>query len=364
MKGLDLCRRYFDELGLPALREHFPEYLPRVACGLFGAGSDVFGYDDEISRDHNWGPRFRIILSPADYAAVGEQMQQVMLEEIPPEFEGYTVHQYPPGRGERQVRVDSLDQVTHWAVGCREVPRDDIAWLGISEQRLFELHAGEIWHDPQRLVLDLRERTAYFPEMVWRKRMAFFWEGLFFADNFVRSAVRGERVAEQMYLGWALYCIMRLTFMLNRRYAPYRKWLHRAFRELPRLADQLDPLLVQMMEGVSPQAKRAAFRGALELLGGATNDLGLIPAQPFDSETPIGGFDDFNCYGFATAIQATITGPLSKLAYHDGAPDQWVFDLGTAKPLRYREIVRALFAESQQPDEDCPEANGDCAEHS
>ena len=220
--------------------------------------------------------------------------------------------------------------------------------------RLFELQAGEIWHDPQRLVLGLRKRTTYFPEMVWRKRMAFFWEALFFADNFVRSAFRQELLAEQMYLAWALYCIMRMAFLLNRRYAPYRKWLHRAFRGLPSLADGLGPLLAQMMDGDSPEAKRAAFRQALEILGKATNELGLIQPRPFDSDTPIGDFHDFNYYGFATAIQETITGPLSRLAYHDGAPDQWVFDLGTAKPLHYPEIVRALYPEAWEAGEKDP----------
>jgi hypothetical protein len=346
MKGLDLCRRYFHQVGLPALRQHFPDYLPRVACGLFGAGSDVFGFDDEISRDHNWGPRFRVILSRSDYETVGDRMQEVMLKEVPAEFEGYRVHGYPPGRGDRHVQVDSLPNVIGWALGCPEVPDHDVAWLGIAEHRLYELHAGEVWHDPQRLLLGLREQVAYFPEMVWRKRMAFFWEALFFADNFVRSAARGERFAEQMYLGWTLYCIMRLAFMLNRRYAPYRKWLHRAFRGLPLLADELHPLLTEMVEGGSPDAQRAAFRRALEVLGRATNDLGLIPAQPFESDTPMGGFYDFNYYGFASAIQSTITGPLARLAYHDGAPDQWAFDLGTAKPLKYPEIVRALFPEA------------------
>jgi hypothetical protein len=348
MKGLELCRRYFHEVGLPAIRRHFPEWLERMACGLIGPGSDVFGFDDDISRDHNWGPRFWVVLSPQDYAAIGERMQEVLLAELPPEFEGHGIRGFPPGRGEPQVRVWGLRELCESMLGCAEAPSDDVAWLGIAEQKLFELHAGEVWHDPPRLLLGLREQTAYFPEMVWRKRMAFFWEGLFFADNFIRSAFRGERVAEQMYLAWALHCMMRMAFLLNHRYAPYRKWLHRAFRELP-LADELDPLLARMMDGESPADKRGAFRAALEILGRATNDLGIIEPQPLDERTPYGEAGaGFNCYGFASAIQATITGPLAKLSYADGAPDQWAFDLGSAKPLRYADIVRALFADAGQ----------------
>jgi len=347
VKGVDLSRRYFQKVGLPALRQHFPGWVDRVACGLIGPGSDVFGYDDEISRDHNWGPRFWVVLSPEDYGAIGRQMTERLLAELPADFEGYGIREFPSGKGERHVRVWDVRDMCESMLGYADVPEDDVSWLGIAEHRLFELHAGEVWHDPQRLLIGLRERTSYFPEMVWRKRMAFFWEGVFFADNFVRCAVRGERVAEQMYLGWALHCIMRLAFMLNRRYAPYRKWLHRAFRELPRLASEIDPLLTIMMEGESAQAKRQAFRAALDVLGRATNGLGIVEPQPLDGGPAyLDSGAGFNCYGFATAIQKSITGPLSKLAYHDGAPDQWAFDLGTAKPPEYPAIVRALFADA------------------
>jgi len=347
VKGLDLSRRYFHEVGLAVLQKHFPQWLDRVACGLIGPGSDVFGFDDEISRDHNWGSRFWVVLSPGDYAAVGEQIENTLLSQLPAQFEGYEIREFPPDKGERHVRVWDVRKLCESMLGYPDVPEDDLAWMGVAEHRLFELQAGEVWHDPHRLLTGLREQTAYFPEMVWRKRMAFLWEALFFADNFVRSAVRGERVAEQMYLGWALYCIMRLGFMLNRRYAPYRKWLHRAFRELPQLAADLDPLLAQMIDAESAEAKREAFRSALAILGRATNDLGVIEPQPLDGDPAyLGSGGSFNCYGFATAIQATIRGPLSELRYHDGAPDQWAFDLGTAKPLQFPDIVRALFGEA------------------
>ncbi|UCH36485.1 MAG: DUF4037 domain-containing protein [Armatimonadota bacterium] len=354
MKGLDLSRRYFNGLGMPALQRLFPEWVDRVACGLIGGGSDVCGYDDGVSRDHNWGPRFWVVLRPEDYANIGERMQEVLLAGLPEQFEGHRIRGFPPGAGERHVRVWDLRALCESMLGYPEVPDDDLSWLGVPEQKLFEIHAGEVWHDPQRLLVGLREHTAYFPEMVWRKRMAFLWEGLFFADNFVRCALRGERVAEQMYLAWALHCIMRTAFLLNRRYAPYRKWLHRAFRELPLLADELDPRLARMMDGPSPQEKADAFRGALEILGRATNDLGIIARQAFESDESFGVA--FNFYGFATAIQGTITGPLAKLSYAEGAPDQWAFDLGTARPLRYPDIVRALFPDACRRDTSDPSA--------
>jgi len=346
MKGLDLCRAYFTEVGLPALQRHFPGYVDRAACGLVGPGSEVFGFDDGISRDHNWGPRFWVVLSSEDYGRVGEEMQSRLLAELPGTYEGHSIRGFPPGKGTTRVCVLDVQELCQSSLGYPDVPSDDVSWLGMAEHKLFELQAGEVWHDRARILVGLRESTAYFPEMVWRKRMAFWWEGLFFGDNFIRSAARGDRVAEQLYLAWTLFCIMRLTFMLNRRYAPYRKWLHRAFLDLPRLSSEIDRLLTKMMEAESAEVKREAFRSALEVLGSATNELGFIEPQPLAGESAYDEYGSgFNCYGFATAVQASISGPLSKLAYHDGAPDQWTFDLGTAKPAEYPAIVQALYGD-------------------
>ena len=54
IKGLELSKLYFENIYLPELRKEFPELLERMAVGLAGEGSECFGYDDEISRDHDF----------------------------------------------------------------------------------------------------------------------------------------------------------------------------------------------------------------------------------------------------------------------------------------------------------------------
>ena len=58
MQGLELSKRYFEEFGRPMLERDFGEYLDRIAIGLVGHGSECFGYDDEISTDHDFTPGF------------------------------------------------------------------------------------------------------------------------------------------------------------------------------------------------------------------------------------------------------------------------------------------------------------------
>ena len=62
MKGLEIARAYFEQYGLPMLREQFPGLLPLIAAGLTGSGSECFGFDDEISRDHDFEPGFCLFL--------------------------------------------------------------------------------------------------------------------------------------------------------------------------------------------------------------------------------------------------------------------------------------------------------------
>ncbi len=46
MKGLELCERYFNEVGALMIDKKFGDYRDRIAAGLVGDGSECFGFDD------------------------------------------------------------------------------------------------------------------------------------------------------------------------------------------------------------------------------------------------------------------------------------------------------------------------------
>jgi len=64
IKGLELCETFFHEHGLPIIRQYDPNL--EFSAGLIGYGSDVLGYDDCVSADHMWGPRFYLFLQESD----------------------------------------------------------------------------------------------------------------------------------------------------------------------------------------------------------------------------------------------------------------------------------------------------------
>ena len=67
MKGLELSRLFYREVVRPWLDEAFPSL--RHDAGIFGYGSELLGLDDDMSRDHNWGPRVQLVVTGADFAS-------------------------------------------------------------------------------------------------------------------------------------------------------------------------------------------------------------------------------------------------------------------------------------------------------
>lgn len=66
MTGLEIARGYYEEFGKPMLESEFADILPFLAVGFVGSGSEHYGYDDEISRDHDFEPGFCIFLPGED----------------------------------------------------------------------------------------------------------------------------------------------------------------------------------------------------------------------------------------------------------------------------------------------------------
>ena len=86
-KGIDICRKYYDRYVRPMIDEKFPEYASKIACGLSGEGSDAFGYDDELSRDHDWGPSVCLWITKDTDTQIGEELRNAYAE-LPEEMDG------------------------------------------------------------------------------------------------------------------------------------------------------------------------------------------------------------------------------------------------------------------------------------
>ena len=104
MKGLDLAQEYYEQIGAPMLLNRFGDMADRIAVGLVGPGSECFGFDDEISRDHDWGPGFCIWLNQDDYRKQGKAMQTAY-SDLPRAFAGFVVDYHSPNGYTKRVNL-------------------------------------------------------------------------------------------------------------------------------------------------------------------------------------------------------------------------------------------------------------------
>ena len=97
MKGLELSRAYWEKCALPLFRRELPAFLERAAVGLVGEGSECFGFDDEISQDHDWGPGFCLWLPEGEWAEWQDAVE-ALLGRLPDTYEGFPARMAPAKR--------------------------------------------------------------------------------------------------------------------------------------------------------------------------------------------------------------------------------------------------------------------------
>jgi hypothetical protein len=239
MKGLDLCQTYFYEEGEKAFRQHFGMLYERMALGLVGDGSECYGYDDAISRDYDWGPGFCVWLNAKDHAAFGAKARQIY-DGLPVTFRGYPQRK-TSRRGEGRIGVMEISAFYRNFIGDFQPPSTIDEWLMLSESALAAATNGRVFRDPSGEFSKIRQSLLeFYPEDVRLKKIAARCmstgrEGQY---NFPRSLKRREfyaaHYAETKFCADAL----SLVFLLNKRYAPFYKWTHRAVLELPVLGGE------------------------------------------------------------------------------------------------------------------------------
>lgn len=229
---------------MPMLREQFAALLPHLAAGLLGSGSECFGFDDAVSRDHDFEPGFCIFLPGEDVVdrRAGFQLERAYAK-LPREFEGVSRPMLLPVGGARRGVLRTGEFFTE-KVGAPDGALTLGQWLSLPEQALAEATNGEVYFDNAGELSAIRERLAYFPEDVRLKRLA--GHLLLMAQsgqyNYARCLAHGEPAAAQMAVGEFVKSALSAVFLLNRRYQPYYKWSFRALRGLPLLSELAAPL--------------------------------------------------------------------------------------------------------------------------
>ena len=290
ISGLALSRAFWNDLGKPLLAGAYSAYQGRIAAGLVGYGSECFGFDDELSRDHDFAPRFCLWLTDEDYDAIGEQLQAdydalsrdfTVAEQGKPHFAGHgsansdalAASQSPlTPRAQGEFRRDGVFRIGDFFERItlfREAPaQNDVAsWLSLQEDTLATATNGQVFADPLGVFSKTRQGFKFMPEdvrlsLISRRLGMMAQAGQY---NLPRMLQRGDGAAAMLSIHEFVNATASLMFLVNEPvsvgYLPYYKWQFAAMRKLSRrMATRLAGVCEQL-EDILRLSSAACFGG-------------------------------------------------------------------------------------------------------
>lgn len=289
MKGIEFSKAYFEEYGRPMLEKDFSDILPYLCVGMVGGGSDCYGFDDEISRDHDFEPGFCIFIPNEE---VVDRRKEFLLErayaKLPKEFMGLKRSLVSPVGGRRNGVIRTEDFYTN-KIGSADGKLSVLDWLTISESYLFEATNGEIFFDNYGEFSEIRNRIMNMPEDIRLKKLA--GNMLLMAQsgqyNYGRCLSHGETGAAQLAVIEFVNAAMKTVFLLNKKYMPYYKWSFRAMRDLKlfsAFSDSFEYLLTSENDSATAQTKTDVIEDIASMIIGYLIDNEMTKAICGDLE--------------------------------------------------------------------------------
>ena len=357
--GLELSRRFYAELVRPVLERRFPG-LPHAAA-LIGYGSEVLGFDTEMSMDHAWCPRVLLFLREGDNSLC-EPIRDALGRELPGEFLGFPLNSVAvagePGVFKMEAAADGpvahrvtpvtlrrfIQDNLNWDLTQPLTPAD---WLSISSQVLGTITAGAVHFDNLGELTALRARLAWYPRDVWLYLLAAGWTRIGQEQHLMpRAGFVGDELGSALIGSRLIRDVISLCFLMEKRYAPYPKWFGSAFRTLS-CAPALTPSLWRAQQAQTWPQREAALCEAYVALAKMHNALGLT--DPLAEE--IGSFHDrpfkvIDAEAFSAALVAQIRDPeVRRIAKKGliGGIDQFSDSTDLRSQMIWRVAVKGIY---------------------
>jgi hypothetical protein len=243
------------------IEEKFPAYREKIAAGLVGDGSECFGFDDEISQDHDWGPACCLWLTQGDYGAIGTFLRNEV-NKLPREFVGIKAREESLW-GAGRTGVFEIGEFYKRFIGFNHVPKSLREWQVIPEENMAAATNGKVFMDPLGEFTAFREKLKeFYPEDVRLKKivsrcMVMAQSGQY---NYTRCIRRGEYVAARLAEAQFINNTISMVFLLNKQYKPFYKWMHRAMKGLPVLGDAVYTLLLDLVTAYEHESGKAVYK--------------------------------------------------------------------------------------------------------
>ena len=248
MLGIELSNRFYQIYGKSSLQKEFSDIFSRLAIGIAGEGSDCFGFDDELSTDHDFEPGFCIWITKEDYEKFGFSLER-WYSKLPKEFEGYS-RQNSSFVNTNRRGIFMIDDFFCRFLGSPSVPKTLEQWLYIPHESLACACNGKIFYDGLGEFSKIRNTLNNgYPYDVKLKKLAahcamISQSGLY---NYSRCIKRNETGAAQLAVFEFVINTISVIYLLNNTYEPFYKWSYRGLRSLNHLTT-LESSLISLTE--------------------------------------------------------------------------------------------------------------------
>jgi hypothetical protein len=314
--GIKLANLFYQEAVRPILEKEYPRLV--YSAALLGSGSEVLGFDTEMSMDHSWGPRLFLFLGDNDHQQLAEPVRLTLGNQLPLTFRGFSTHfqntpeepnTYMPGTTDKRpiahrVVINTLSNFLESYTGSalnKGVSLLD--WLLIPEQKLRTLVAGGLFHDGLGSVEPLRQHLAWYPHDIWLYLIAAQWQRIGQEEPFVgRTGIVGDETGSAVLASRLVRDMMRLCMLLERQYAPYPKWFGTGFSRL-KCAPYLTPILAAVHRSTNWQEREEHLVAAYEYIASMHNTLTIT--GPIQSKVTYFHDRPFRVIGGGDAAAAT-----------------------------------------------------------
>ena len=280
--GLELSATYHEQVVAPLLERGLPG-LPHAAARL-GSGSDVLGFDDEQSRDHDWGLRLTLLVEGGAAAEVDALLER----ELPATWRGLptrfattwdpVVRQRVEVASAGDFAASRVGIVPQRLVGAEPLELED--WLQLTGQAALEVTAGAVLHDGPGVLTAIRTRLAQYPEDVRRYAIGADWTRIGQElPDVGRAGLRGDEDGSAVIAARHVRTLLHLAHLLHRRWAPYGKWLARSAAALPG-GDALRTAVLEVLGAPDWRTRQQTLAAAIEHVAATQGRVGLPTLDP------------------------------------------------------------------------------------
>jgi hypothetical protein len=267
VQGVDLARRFYDEGVAPVLDG------VAHAAALLGSSPYGFGCDTARPTDREGVSRLQVFVERRDVRSVRERIEAA----LPHEYRGgSTLFGWDDLPVSHHVEVAALAEWLRARLGFDPGERMSVRrWLSSPQPALLEITSGAVLRDDLGELTQVRECLAWYPDQVWLWLLACQWRRIEREEPFVgRAPELGDQLGTQLIAARVVRELMRLGFLLERRYAPYEQWLGSAFAQLD-AGREIGGRLVSAVSAEAQVDREEALTDAVEALAARHNALHL-----------------------------------------------------------------------------------------